>query len=67
MRFKVIVEFIQSTDPSDFKLKGKKTRERIAKAILDEYIKYGVVDSIEYAEKDKTVKVVKVEYLNDEF
>ena len=66
MRFKVVVEFIQSTDPADFKLKGKKTPERIAKVILDEYLKDGILDSVRYAARDKTVKVLKVEYLDDE-
>lgn len=67
MRFKVVVEFIQSTDPADFKLKGKKTPERIAKVMLDEYESSNILDSIKYAEYDKTVKVLKVEYLDDEF
>ena len=65
MRFKVVVEFIQSTDPADFKLKGKKTPERIAKVMLDEYKKFGIIDSVGYAETANTVKVLKIEYLDN--
>ena len=67
MRFKVTVEFLQSTDPADFKLKGKKIPERIAEALFKEYEEGGLGESLKYADEQKTIKVVKVEYLDDEF
>ncbi len=69
MRFKVIAEFIQSTDPDDFKLKGKKTPERIAMVILKDYINDSEIleESLKYAAEQETIKIVKVEYLDDEF
>lgn len=68
MRFKVVVEFIQDTDPDDFRgfVEGKITHNKIAKHMIKEMSDVDVLtDSIDYANEANTLKIVSVDYIDD--
>lgn len=64
MRFKVIVEFIQDTDPGDF---DNKSPEEIAQELLKSYNLEFNWDSLYYADKANTIKVSSVNYLDEDW
>lgn len=75
MRLKVSIEYIQSTDPSDFRKNSiRAIEEYIRDSILSDIKEYsgganyftGFTDSLVYAYRDDNISV-KVEHLDDEF